>query len=339
MLAACPAHNGRVSAIGDLLSLWGIPAEAEFRRTDRGTNNSTFTISYDDRCWVLRVSQNLSAPQVAAEHRLLERLRHSGLPFEVPEPVAALDGRTVAETGEGPATVCRWLPGVRPDLADPAMLARAALACGQLSEALKSVPPQDAPHDWRRSDPLRVHPDVPDVPDLCRELRRAGADTRPLETGARRVMEWWDTSRENLPVQVVHGDLAASNMLADPRSGRVTAILDFEIAGTDFRAQDIVVMLYSTGALDGPEWEQHAAALIAGFGSSVHLEEPEIQALPAMILWRSVGTVLWRAGRWRRGLDQTALIVERIEDLARTTDWLDHNARALIALGLTSAGR
>jgi len=152
-------------------------------------------------------------------------------------------------------------------------------------------------------------------------------------------MEWWDTSRENLPVQVVHGDPAASNTLADPRSGRVTAILDFEFAGTDFRAQDIVVALYSSGALDGPGWKLRAAPLIAGFSSSARLSEPEIRALPAMILWRSVGTVLWRAGRWRRGLDQTALIAERIEDLVRTADWIDHHGHALITLGLTRASQ
>jgi homoserine kinase type II len=339
VLAACPADNGRVSGIGDLLSLWGIPVAAEVRRTNRGSNNTTFAVKHDGECWVFRVSQNLSAPQVAAEHRLLERLRRAGLPFAVPEPFAALDGRTVVETGEGPATVCRWLPGVPADLADPGMLERFGRACGHLSEALTDVPPQDAPHDWRGSSPLLVHPDVPGLPALCRELRRAGADTRPLETAARRVMEWWDTSREDLPVQVVHGDPAASNTLADPRSGRVTAILDFEFAGTDFRAQGIVVALYSSGALDGPGWKLRAAPLIAGFCSSARLSEREIRALPAMILWRSVGTVLWRAGRWRRGLDQTALIAGRIEDLVHTTDWIDHHGHALITLGLTRASR
>lgn len=281
--------------MGELLSLWGIPVASEACRTSRGSNNTTFTIRHDDRCWVLRVSQNLSVPQVAAEHRLLERLRRAGLPFAVPEPVAALDGRTVVETGEGPATVCRWLPGVPADLAGPGMLERFGRACGQLSGALKDVPPQDAPHDWRGSDPLLVHPDVPGFPALCQELRQAGADTRPLETAARRVMEWWDTSRECLPVQVVHGDPAAS--------------------------------------------KRRAAPLIAGFGSSARLTESEIRALPAMILWRSVGTVLWRAGRWRRGLDQAALIAKRIEDLVHTTDWIDHHGHALIALGLTRASR
>jgi homoserine kinase type II len=326
-------------AIGDLLGLWGIPGAAEASRTSRGSNNTTFTIRHNGRRWVLRISQSLSAPQVAAEHRLLERLRHAGLPFAVPEPVAALDGRTVVETGEGPATVCRWLPGAPADLADPGMPERFGRACGLLSNALKDVPPQDAPHDWRDRSPLLVHPDVPEFPVLCRELRQAGVDTAPLETGARRVMEWWDTFRVNLPVQVVHGDPAASNTLADARSGRVTAILDFEFAGTDFRAQDLVVVLYGSGALEGSDWKQRAAPLIAGFSSGACLTEPEIRALPAMVLWRSVGTVLWRAGRWRRGLDRAAPIAERIEDLVRTTDWIDQHGRALITLGLTRASQ
>lgn len=130
------------------------------------------------------------------------------------------------------------------------------------------------------------------------------------------------------------GDPAASNTLADPASGRVTAILDFEFAGTDFRAQDIVVVLYSSGALDGPDWKQRAASLIAGFSSSVRLTESEVRALPAMILWRSVGTVVWRAGRLRRGLDKTALIAERIEDLVHTMNWIEHHGHDLITLDL-----
>jgi homoserine kinase type II len=135
----------------------------------------------------------------------------------------------------------------------------------------------------------------------------------------------------------VHGDPAASNTLTDPASGRVAAILDFEFAGADFRAQDMVVVLYGSAALDRPGWQQRAASLIVGFSSSVRLTESEVRALPAMILWRSFGTVLWRAGRWRRGLDKTALIAERIENLVRTMNWIDHHGHALITLGLPQA--
>jgi hypothetical protein len=39
--AACPLHNGRVPAMGELLSLWGIPVASEACRTSRGSNNTS----------------------------------------------------------------------------------------------------------------------------------------------------------------------------------------------------------------------------------------------------------------------------------------------------------
>jgi Ser/Thr protein kinase RdoA (MazF antagonist) len=321
-----------VIAAAELLGRWGIPPDAEQRRPERGTNNTTLLISHNDARWVLRISQNLTGAQVAAEHRLLGTLRQAGLPFAVPEPVAALDGRTVIETESGPATLCRWLPGVRPDLTDLAMLTRFGTALGQLSVALRDAPAEDAPHDWRRADPLQVHPAVSDVPDLCARLEVARVDAEPLRDGARRVMRWWDSEvRAELPSQIVHGDFAASNMLIDPESGQVSAVLDFEIAGTDFRIQDPVASLGQSGALDGPDWERRVTALMSGYRSQVTLSEPELLAIPDLVLWRSIGTVLWRSGRWLRGQDPTDLVADRIEDLARSMDWLDARGQRLVS--------
>jgi Ser/Thr protein kinase RdoA (MazF antagonist) len=103
----------------ELLPAWRLPADAgtEIVRSDRGTNNQTFLVAQGCRRFVLRISENLSVAQVHAEQRLLRWLRRADLPFEVPEPVATTGGLTVIETAAGPATLCRWLPGVRPDLA------------------------------------------------------------------------------------------------------------------------------------------------------------------------------------------------------------------------------
>jgi homoserine kinase type II len=315
----------------ELLGRWGIPSDAGLSRTERGTNNTTIIISLNDARWVLRISQNLTAAQVAAEHRLLGRLSRAGLPFAVPEPVPALDGSTVIDTPSGPATVTRWLPGIRPDLADLTMLTRAGEALGQLDQALRDVPPPDAPHDWRRANPLEVHPAVPDVLALCADLDAAGVDARPLLDAAIEVTRWWDSPRGQTPSQVVHGDFAASNMLADPATGAVTAVLDFEISGADLRAQDLVAALVQTGALDGPDWEDRVAALAAGYRTQVALTDEEIASIPPMVLWRAVGTVLWRAGRWRRGQDPLDLIADRVWHIARTEDWLAAHAPRLTA--------
>ena len=61
--------------LAGMLARWGIPADADLARAERGSNNQTFTVAHRGRRWVLRISQNLSAGQVRAEHRLLGRLR------------------------------------------------------------------------------------------------------------------------------------------------------------------------------------------------------------------------------------------------------------------------
>jgi len=76
---------------------------------------------------------------------------------------------------------------------------------------------------------------------------------------------WLTGAGVGLPVQVVHGDVAASNLLADERSGEVTAVLDFDIAGADLRVQDLVVGLKQSGALEAPDWQRRATALVRGY--------------------------------------------------------------------------
>jgi homoserine kinase type II len=304
----------------DLLAYWGIPAAALLTAT-HGTNNQTFVVSLGPARWVLRISQNLTAAQVRAEQRLLARLRQSGLPFAVPEPLPTRTGDFLAQTAAGPATLTNWLPGVRPDLSDQPALERFGRAIGRLSVELDQVPRQDAPRDWLASP--HVHPDVPDVAGLCRELAAVGISSEhtrllqsfnqgslPAEAGAR------------LPVQVVHGDVAASNVLADERSGEVTAVLDFEIAGADFRVQDLVVGLKQSGALDAPDWQRQAAALGRGYRAAQELTEAEAAAVPDLLLARAIGTVIWRAGRWRRGHASLDEVSERLQALAMANRWL-----------------
>lgn len=304
----------------DLLACWGIPA-AGLRRAAHGTNNQTFIVGSGATRWVLRISQNLTAAQVRAEHRLLDRLRAAGLPFAVPEPVPTLTGGFLAETAAGPVTLTKWLPGVRPDLSDEAAFERFGRAIGQLSAALRHVPRQDAPHDWLTSS--RVHPDVPDVADLCRELVAAGISSEltarllAFEQGA-----WLTGIGAGLPVQVVHGDIAASNVLADERSGEVTAMLDFEIAGAELRVQDLVAGLWQSGALDAADWQRRAAALARGYRGGQELTEAEAAAVPDLLLARAPSSALWRAGRWRRGQASIDEVAIRLQSLAAADTWL-----------------
>ena len=181
---------------------------------------------------MLRVTGFLTVAEVSAEHRILRRLRQGYLPFRVPEPVAAADGRTVVETPAGPATLCRWLPGVRPGVGSEMAFERLGRAVGLVDAALADVPLADTLRDWR-TDPRWVRPEDPPADLLVDELRAAGmgAEQAGLVTAAaRRAGRWWPGT-DRLPAQVIHGDLTPANLLADPRTGEVIGLLDFELAG------------------------------------------------------------------------------------------------------------
>jgi homoserine kinase type II len=331
-----------LEAPAGLLARWGIPADVLLIPAERGCNNQTFTVAHGGRRWVLRISQNLSAAQARAEHRLLGRLRTAGLPFGVPEPVAALSGDTVAETPAGPATLCRWIPGVRPELAAEPALERFGRAIGLLSLALRPVAWSDAPQDWR-GDPLRAHPDAPRAGELARALRGAGvppARVRRLEAAADGVEARAAAADAGLPVQLVHGDLGASNALVDERTGEMTGVLDFELAGPDARVQDLLVGLLLSGALAGPGWARRTAALARGYAAVLRPGQAEIMAVPDLLVLRCVGSVFWRAGRWRRGQSSLSDVADRMAVLEATETWLAvHRGQLLSVLAAAGAQR
>ena len=275
---------------------------------------------------MLRVSRNVSVGQVHVEQRVLGRVRRAGLPFAVPEPVTTLDGRTVVETAEGPVTVCRWIDGVRLELADVAMLERFGRAAGLLGNALAEVPLTDVVDDWL-GDPVRV-PGVADFGELCDSLRAAGVgagQTALFLAAAELVGQEWSGNRSVLPRQVIHGDLGWSNALADPATGRISAQLDFEFVGSGWRVQDFLAALYNSPALDAPDWPVHVAAFARGYASVCRLEAAEAAALPGLLRARSFGSALTRAGRWRAGKAPLEEFTVRISRLRTTTDWLTAN--------------
>jgi homoserine kinase type II len=294
------------------LSAWDLPAPVNARQPDRGTNNLVWLI---DDTYVLRVYQNLDVSRIEAELRLLEALREvDGLPFAVPVPIAGPSGRTVMGTAQGPAVLFPLLPGRSGVRTDRHEIELTGEALGHLDLALAKLPHELAPVDWRG--PLdTVHPAVPSVADLCTELERL----LPGEDGVRRLREQAAASDEeylrlveDLPVQIVHGDLATSNVLIGA-DGQVSAVLDFEVAGLDLRVTDLVAGL--SMAVDWEEPERAAeqeSAFRRGYQRVVELDAAEEAAIPALLRRRLIGSAIWRAGRWRLGLSDLDEVRERL---------------------------
>jgi len=326
--------SARLEFAAALLPLWGFPPGTDIALADeQGTNNRTFLVRHGQQRYVLRISGFLSVAEVRDGHRILRRLRQGGLAFQVPEPVAAPGGRTVIGTTAGLAAVCRWLPGVRPGMDGEAAFERFGRAAGLLGAALADVPIKDAVRDWR-ADPRWVRPGDPPVDVLCGELRSAGMSAEQaelLDAAGRRAGRWWPGAG-GLPAQVIHGDLAPSNVLADPDTGEVTGLLDFELAGAGFRVQDILAALYNSTALGTPDWPRHTTAFLRGCASVRRLEPAEVAALPELLIARSLGSLLWRAARWRAGLGCFGEVTAHAGKLEATTRWLAANGDAFLSV-------
>src|SRR5207245_446911 len=109
----------------------------------------------------------------------------------------------------------------------------------------------------------------------------------------------------DLPCQICHSDMAAGNVLID--DGRVTAVLDFEVAGWDLRVAD-----YVAGLVQSTDTTAEEAAFDRGFSKRLQFSSEERAAVPTLRLLRQFGTVVWRAGRWREGKSTLADVCERL---------------------------
>jgi Ser/Thr protein kinase RdoA (MazF antagonist) len=124
---------------------------------------------------------------------------------------------------------------------------------------------------------------------------------------------------------------AEQRLLARLRQGDLPFAVP-EIAGADFGVQDPLVALSQSGALDGDRWQPFTAAFLRGYAAVRPLTPAEVRAFPELLLARALGSVLWRAGRWRRGQARLAEVTERIIQLQETRRWLDEHAAELVAL-------
>jgi hypothetical protein len=77
------------------------------------------------------------------------------------------------------------------------------------------------------------------------------------------------------------------------------------------------------------------AALAGGRTSALRLEEAEVQGVPDLLLFRAVGSVLWRAAHWRRDQVELGDLTYRLDLLEARARWPEASpgARRLLSPG------
>jgi Ser/Thr protein kinase RdoA (MazF antagonist) len=140
------------------------------------------------------------------------------------------------------------------------------------------------------------------------------------------------------PLSFVHGDLVTDNFLCrtteeshDSDEGRenahthdVTAVLDFEFVGCDWRAMELATCISKF-----PEEEQpmrNLGLFAQGFrqAGKVQLTAAEVQALPALIRLRVLSNVVYFVGRAMAGEAAISALTDRIGGYCRRLLWLGH---------------
>ena len=105
----------------------------------------------------------------------------------------------------------------------------------------------------------------------------------------------WPT---DLPAHVIHADLFPDNVLM--LGDRVTGLIDFYFAASDFRAYDLVITHASWAfSADGTHCDPALAqALMRGYASEIRLSDAEVAALPLLARGASLRFLLTRAHDW-----------------------------------------
>lgn len=299
--------------------------EVRLRPPLRGTHNLTRIVVADRPIAVLRLYQTLDHDRVLAEHRLLDRLATADLPFRVPAPRPARDGATVVESPWGAVSLVDWIEGRRPDLDRIDAARTAGRALGRLAAALACVPAKDAPFDWLSTDLGRA-----ELGDTM--ITALGAAGLPGDQ-----VDWLHDHSDmqvrgaKLPAQIIHRDVGAYNLLAvDDPEIRITGVIDFEFAGRDLRVNDLTILLYQSGYLNGDDWRTRTTALLEGYAETVRLDPAEIMIIPELILARAIGAVGWRANLWQRGAARLEDVASRVPDAVQTQRWITRHGAELI---------
>lgn len=268
----------------DLRRWWGIDGELRALPSERDQN---FLVgpAKDRPAVVFKIANLAEDPALlACQEMAMDRLRAAGVP--VARPVPTLDGRTIVDLGDpGPpwARVLTWLDGTplaSLDEPNDALLADLGATMGRSASALLDMrdPAADRAFQW----------DVTRSQGVVREGLPAVADPdrRALLAGALRAIEGRLVPLfPSLRASIIHNDANDHNVLVDAAASRVRGLLDFGDMCHSLTAHEAAVaatyaMFHRTDPMTviGP--------LVGAFDGECPLTDPELEALPDLILAR-----------------------------------------------------
>jgi homoserine kinase type II len=259
------------AALEALLSEYDLGPPLAFKGIAEGVQNSNFLLETPKGRYILTVFE----PRVKAEDLpffmgMMSHLAEKGFPAALPVP--AKDGKPIRTVQGKPAVIATFLQGMSPRRPDIDQ-------CRQLGAGLARF--HRALDDFRMRRPNDLS--LASWPKMW-EGREAGAEA--LNAGlAAQITSDLDVLKANwpktLPGGAIHADLFPDNTFF--LDGKLSGVIDFYFACTDFLAYDIAVCLNAWAFERRGEYNlTKGRALIAGYESVRKLEPRERSALPIL---------------------------------------------------------
>lgn len=264
--------------IGTVLSCKGIA---------EGVENSNFLLETTGGRFILTLyEKRVSEGDLPFFVDLLNHLAGRNCP--VPAMIRDRTGVAIQQVSGRAACIIQFLPGISLTQPSPNQCEAAGAALGAMHRALEEYPGARANSMGHRH---------------WRAVAEATGDLDVVLPGLQAIVEdelahldaHWPA---NLPAHVIHADLFPDNVLM--LGDRVTGLIDFYFAATDFRAYDLVITHASwTFSADGSHCDPaRAQAMMRGYGSKVALTDAEVAALPLLARGASLRFLLTRAHDW-----------------------------------------
>ena len=254
-----------------------------------GVENTNYLLQTDRGSFILTLYEK----RVAREDLpfflgLMDHLAARGI--ACPTPIHGRDGFALRELCDRPAAIISFLAGMWPRRAT-------ARHCRLLGEALARLHLAGASFEMSRANDLSVdgwRPVLEKCADRADAVRSGLYDALSAELDA--LEADWPASGA-LPVGVIHADLFPDNVFF--LSDRLSGLIDFYFACTDFFAYDIAVCLNAWCFERDLSFNvTHARQLLAGYTGVRSLEPAELIALPLFARGSALRFCLTRLYDW-----------------------------------------
>lgn len=315
-----------------------------------GMNNTTRYVERAGNRYVLRIYEtHRDEDKVTYEHHVLACLEQAPVPgLPTPLPVRARNGQTIVKTPEGKlAALFHHREGDNPVLKTAAGFHDFGRAAGALSLAMSKLAPEHAPL-YRPYYELCLPSPEEQRQSLFSPLHAAGAIVADMpeallaaEAGMARI-HGKVPLLQSLPHQLIHGDLNASNVLADAQN-RIVALLDFEFVAWDLRVMELAVCLSEAASGAASDTASDAASgavsdacirgLVSGFMEQVPLSPEELAVLPDLLLLRRLDVFIHFLNRWQNGVDSPQNVRRFLAEVLSQAQWLEKNRNMMCSLG------